>query len=284
MSASPSLGHRPCPLLGRVAPSIPLPHAPAPWQLRQCVETGLVYLDNPPPSEVLVSELAWEVSWQGEATRRAKAEPVRYRASRLVKRLRVKMRRNKVRDLTLALVAQMLAKPLKILDLGCGGGELLEDIMQRLHGAGSLQGEPLGIDISRALAEAANRRLAVHGGRCIHAPALQGLATLPAASLDVIILSSFLEHEVEPLTLLKACRERLGGQGRMVIKVPNFNSLNRRLRGARWCGFRWPDHVNYFTPETLRKMAEAAGLRVVRMKLSDRQPLSDSMYGVLARA
>jgi hypothetical protein len=52
------------------------------------------------------------------------------------------------------------------------------------------------------------------------------------------------------------------------------------IRGA-WCGFRWSDHVNYFTPATLTLMASAAGFAVSRMGFLDRQPLSDSMYSVL---
>lgn len=68
-----------------------------------------------------------------------------------------------------------------------------------------------------------------------------------------------------------------------MIKVPNYASLNRHMRGARWCGFRWPEHVNYFTPRTLRMISDRAGLKVVRMNFFDRFPFSDSLYAVLAR-
>ena len=29
--------------------------------------------------------------------------------------------------------------------------------------------------------------------------------------------------------------------------------------GPRWCGFRYPDHVNYFTNRSLRALAESLG-------------------------
>jgi hypothetical protein len=70
----------------------------------------------------------------------------------------------------------------------------------------------------------------------------------------------------------------------VLVKVPNYASWNRRLRGRRWCGSRWPDHVNYFTPATLAAAALAAGLEVERMTLLDRLPVSDSLYAVLRRA
>ena len=84
--------------------------------------------------------------------------------------------------------------------------------------------------------------------------------------------------------MLAACRERLSHDGVVVIKVPNYACLARRLRGRRWCGYRWPDHVNYFTPQSLAAMADRAGLRVARMGLRDRSPLSDSLYAILARS
>ena len=67
------------------------------------------------------------------------------------------------------------------------------------------------------------------------------------------------------------------------VKVPNYACFNRTVRGDRWCGFRWPDHVNYFTPRTLREMVESAGLRIARMNFFDRHPFSDNMYAVLEK-
>lgn len=122
------------------------------------------------------------------------------------------------------------------------------------------------------------------GGSCVQASAPAGLACLPEGRFRLILLASYLEHEVQPLPVLRRCRALLADSGLVVVKVPNYACWNRRLRGARWCGFRWPDHVNYFTPATLREMAARAGLRVSRMALRDRHPLSDSLYAVLTQA
>lgn len=276
-------GQRPNPLLGRVSETVALDYAPAPWQLRQCLETGLVYLDNPPPSEVLISDHAWEVSYRAEATRRAKAEPLRYRFSQAMKSLRRRLRRNKVRDLVLQVIRDGGIDSPRVLDVGCGDGKLICEVMERLDDAGVRHAEPTGIDISQALSQAAHALFAPRGGRCIHASAIEGLNAVTPHTVDVVILSSFLEHETEPVALLRACAKVLRPAGRIVVKVPNYDCLNRKLRGSRWCGFRWPDHVNYFTPRTLRMVAEAAGLRVTRMSFLDRQALSDSLYAVLGR-
>lgn len=97
-------------------------------------------------------------------------------------------------------------------------------------------------------------------------------------------MSSFLEHEAKPFELLRELRRVLRPDGAVVIKVPNFACWNRALRGNRWCGFRYPDHVNYFTPTTLARLAAEAGYRVVRQRASDRVPTSDNMYAVLGPA
>jgi len=66
-----------------------------------------------------------------------------------------------------------------------------------------------------------------------------------------------------------------------VIKVPNYACVNRMMMGANWCGFRFPDHVNYFTPQSLSKMASLAGFKTVQ-RFSDKLPTSDNMWAVLS--
>jgi len=51
----------------------------------------------------------------------------------------------------------------------------------------------------------------------------------------------------------------------------------------RWSGFRFPDHVNYFTPQTLAEIARRAGFRA-QYRWGDRNPTSDSLWGLLRAA
>ena len=277
---------RVCPLAERATATEVLQGlAPAPWVVRRCRETGFVYLENPPGYEALQSELAWEVTWQREAQARAAAEPTLYRISQAVKRFRRRvLKRDKVADLATAALLRVRRDEIRLLDLGCGEGRLLGDVMQRLPADVRSRCVPYGVEISNELARRSAQVLARNAGRCVHASALQGLATFGDAFFDLIVMSSFLEHEILPLPLLRESRRTLRDGGTVLVKVPNYASWNRRLRGARWCGYRWPDHVNYFTPTTLAAMARAAGLEVARMTWRDRFPLSDSLYAVLRRA
>jgi len=276
---------RVCPLLERPTPTCRLAYAPAPWVLVKCLESGFVFLENPPGYAALEEDYAWEITSPSESRARREAEPVLYRASIVIKRFRHRvLRRNKTAAIVRDVIMRLESGPINVVDLGCGRGLLLRDIIGSLPQRWRDACVPHGVEISRGLAAIANQALSACGGACLQASALEGLNHFEEHSLDVIVMCSFLEHEIHPLPLLRECVRRLRPGGVVVVKVPNFASANRWLRKVRWCGFRWPDHVNYFTPRTLRAMAAAAGLRVARMSLLDRQIFSDNMYAVFRHA
>ena len=282
MSLAPDTGSatpRIAPLLTRHGREETLPYAPTPWQLKRCLETGIVFLANPPAYGAYSEQFAYEVTFAGESAARRRAEPVRYAVSTALKTLRARvLKRNKTLRLVRALLADHPDERVHVLDVGCGWGSLLDELGRSLPSPDRARYVPHGIEISRELARISDHKLRALGGRCRHAPALEGLAEFDA-SFDIVIMASYLEHELNPVPVLRQARARLRAAGRIVVKVPNFDCWNRTLRGARWCGFRWPDHVNYFTPATLRRTVAAAGLRIVRF---DANPLSDNMYAVLA--
>jgi hypothetical protein len=70
----------------------------------------------------------------------------------------------------------------------------------------------------------------------------------------------------------------------LIVKVPNYASWNRKIRANRWCGFRFPDHVNYFTPHTLKSMLQETGFQIVKFSIFDHLPTSDNMWLVARKA
>ncbi len=276
---------RSSPLLEREGKTTLLRDAPAPWVLRRCEETGFVFLENPPGYASLQDEYAWEQTYNRETAARAAAEPARHAVSAGLKRIRRQvLKRNKIADITVELVSGLANSPqIRLLDLGCGWGALLGEVITRLPQDLRRRCHPHGIEISTELARWSEQAMAPLGGHCVHAPALEGLDRFEQNFFDVVVMASFLEHEMQPLPLLRRCYQRLKPGGYVVVKVPNYDCWNRHLRGARWCGYRWPDHVNYFTAATLRAMAQAAGLEIARMRFADRSPLSDSLYAVLRK-
>jgi predicted SAM-dependent methyltransferase len=118
------------------------------------------------------------------------------------------------------------------------------------------------------------------GGHAIHAPAVEGVKQFPDRYFSGILLRSFLEHEAQPKALLKECARVLAPYGAIYVRVPNFGSLNRRVLGGKWCGFRHPDHVNYFTTRSLAAMAGDFGLTLELLN-PIRLPFDDNINAVL---
>lgn len=279
---SDDLPQRFCPLLLEPGRVLDLDYAPAPWLLKQCLETGIIFLANPPPYEELSERYAYEVTFQKEAQARKRAEPIRYAVSTAIKRFRTHvLKRNKMLGILRSLVAASSSNPINVLDVGCGWGDLLQTLMTSLPEGERTQVVPHGVEISLALARLSDEKLHLLGGRCVHACAKDGILRFEEDFFDVIVMASYLEHEVDPVAVLESCRKRLKADGIIIVKVPNFACFNRILRGKRWSGFRWPDHVNYFTPATLRATAYCAGLQVARMTALDTLSFSDNMYALL---
>jgi SAM-dependent methyltransferase len=243
------------------------------WHLKDCGKCGLVYLENPPAYNALQDQWAWEKTSSAERERRRSAEPFVQRLSEFVGYLRHKVfKRDKLSPL-----ARRYFAPGAVVDVGCGDGKWLQRV-------GELGFVPSGVEVSDALAKEASAKAAKFGGRVVAGNAVDGLEQFTDSTFTGAILISFLEHESNPLALLVKLRRKLVAGGRMIVKVPNFGSWNRFFRGARWCGLRFPDHVNYFTPRTLREIIRRAGFKIVRFSLKDRFPFSDNMWAVCQSA
>jgi hypothetical protein len=58
----------------------------------------------------------------------------------------------------------------------------------------------------------------------------------------------------------------------LVVALPNFNGIYRRLLGARDPFVVPPAHLNYFTPRSLKTLLERHGLSVARTDWISRIP------------
>lgn len=213
------------------------------WPVVQCVNCDFVYLGRVPSYDALAQDFPWEVTFQAEKQRRARS---RFGWLDATTRWRTKIghwvddhRRRK----TLGLSG-------RVLDIGCGGACRVP------------QGPiPFGIEISKALAVQAQPSFAARGGSVIHGAAIDGLDAFDDGFFSAILMRSYLEHESQPRQVLEKALRKLAPGGVVFVRVPDYGSINRRVMGARWCGFRFPDHVNYFTRLTLGSLAASVGFQ-----------------------
>ncbi len=254
-----------CPLCHRenqdVAP-IPSPHAE--WILKQCPTCQLVYLQNVVTVDQLREDLSWTDTFHAARKRQLTSRLGRLRFAWRSWRLRLLPHR-KAESLIHRYVVEG-----QLLDLGCGRGKMFDRLRDSII--------PIGIEVDERAAASAASRAEPRGGRVLCSDALTGLRALEAASLDGVLMSSYLEHENEPLPVLHEVARTLRTGGILIVKVPNYDCWNRRLQGWRWPGFRFPEHVNYFTPATLSALLRAAGFEALRFSWRDRLPTSDNMW------
>jgi SAM-dependent methyltransferase len=149
----------------------------------------------------------------------------------------------------------------RLLDIGCGRGAILRDIAATYRCS--------GVEISAYLADE-TRKLGVEvltgdfqdidfGGRRFHG----------------ITMVSLLEHLRDPVGALEKCHALLEDGGVLLLKTVNHAGLNRRLLGAKWSGYRPPDHLIYFGPDNLRALLRRLGFTRIECGA---MPLNDSFY------
>lgn len=233
------------------------------WRLIECAACGLAYLPEIPSPGAVETEFEWLGSFRRERRQRWLNSPLaRFwtaaflllkpsREGRALRRIRRHVRTG------------------RLVDVGAGDGRLAALAQRRGY-------DVRCVELSPAMASRAARRV---GAERVLVGRLEDLALEPG-SADVVTAVSFLEHEPAPLSFLRRARELLCDGGTLVIKVPNFDCLLRRLRGRRWSGYRWPEHVQYFTPATLSALVSAAGLVVGSVSAN---PLSDNFWLVARR-
>lgn len=82
---------------------------------------------------------------------------------------------------------------------------------------------------------------------------------------DLITLFDVVEH----ITDLHGCFRNLGRMlekdGSVVIVTPQIDSRQSRLFGKKWFQFKPWEHIVYFSPKTLGKIADEHGFRIVQV-------------------
>jgi SAM-dependent methyltransferase len=135
----------------------------------------------------------------------------------------------------------------RLLDFGCGSGAYLQAMHQ-------LGWKVVGVDMSIRMVERVRDEL----GLPAYAGTLPHLELEPQ-SFDVITMWHALEHVHEPTSVLREARNLLAPGGKLVISVPNIDSLPFRWFGRDWFGLELPRHLTHFTPPTLLQMLQRCG-------------------------
>jgi SAM-dependent methyltransferase len=155
------------------------------------------------------------------------------------------------------LEASLGARARRIFEIGCGDGNFLAFLR-----AGGWQVD--GLEYSPATVAIIRKR---HGFDVVTGDiAAAGPAPGP---FPVVAAYHVLEHVYHPARWLQALHGLLEPDGLLHLQVPNYASWTRRLSGVAWTSWHFPQHVYFYTPETLSRFLETNGFEATHLSTWD---------------
>jgi 2-polyprenyl-3-methyl-5-hydroxy-6-metoxy-1,4-benzoquinol methylase len=219
---------------------------PRSFRLSGCRDCHSLFIDPLPAADEIAGFYPANYWWSSSSSALKTLEKT-YR--RIALRDHVRFIMNAVRG------RQTGRSPARLLDVGCGSATLLALIKER------------GVDVQGfdASAEASAIARAEHGID-VRVGTRLGEAAFAAGSFDVVTLFHVLEHVTEPRELLADVGRLLKPNGRVILQVPNIESWQFRIFGARWYGLDIPRHVIDYSASSMRRLLQECGLKVYRTR------------------
>lgn len=213
----------------------------------RCPMSGIVLLDSmrPDTSEAYVTQDGfgyWDASTREEALLRCRTDDARR-----------------------ALFLRDLVEEKRVLDVGTGAGELLDELKTGTRASQVDAVEP----------QAASAAMLRSLGYTVH----EDIARVDE-QYDVITLMHVLEHLEDPVGMLRRCRELLSPGGTLVVEVPHARDI--LLQELACDAFAehsfWSEHLMLHTRQSLGIFIEAAGFDTPVVSGLQRYPLANHMH------
>lgn len=148
-----------------------------------------------------------------------------------------------------------------ILDIGCAAGFFMDE-------AAAMGWEVYGQEVSEYAGGVARER---HGDHVFIGTI--DAVDLPPKSMDVVTMWDVIEHLDDPRAVLARIRELLKDDGLFAVCTGDIDSWIARLQGRRSRIFNPPQHLYYYSKDSLARMLGAAGFQARRQEI-DRKVLS----------
>lgn len=147
----------------------------------------------------------------------------------------------------------------RIFDMGCGAGYFLEE-------AAAAGWEPHGSTVGELSVEMCRAK----GLDVLNAA--EAAAAIPDGHFDVATAFEVVEHLRDPVAEAQLLARVVRSGGLLYCTTPNFASLSRRVLRADWRVIAYPEHLIYFTAETLKGWLEPFGFRAMRVESTGLSP------------
>jgi len=165
----------------------------------------------------------------------------------------------------------------RLLDIGCGGGRLLQVAAEK-------DWDAYGVDPAmKNLSQETREGVTV-------IPKLLHEAGFEPDFFDVVHANELFEHVDDPLGLVRDILNVLRPGGVLVFRTPNHDSWTKKAVGTHWreLGVLRKGHVGFFSPRTARRMLTDMGFDKVKIEthhfsMRDRWSVKTPVVGNLMR-
>lgn len=144
-------------------------------------------------------------------------------------------------------------KNVKILDIGCGFGESLGYHQAR------------GCEVWGVEADDNISRVADKFGFNVKV-GLFSAKDYEKNFFDYITMDQVVEHLTNPISTLNDMSGILKGSGHIILSTPNANGWGAKFFGKRWINWHAPYHLQFFSLESLKILAESSGFEVEKIQ------------------
>lgn len=210
------------------------------WHVYRCSSCGLGFLD-PLPSEPEIASLYMQDYFADQYDKGVEPDTPDF-----AKRLRLEGHRIRF--------FKGLKREGSVLDVGCGNGYFLAACRERGYQA-------TGLDLSEWAVNYVRETLGI---ACLSGPL--DSVDLAGQVFDVITLWHVLEHTRDPRKTIITVGSWLQKNGILVLEVPNYEGTDAQRLREDWVGWQIPYHFYHFTPETLIRLLDVCGFRVIKKK------------------
>ncbi len=228
---SPSLETATCPICGPAASAV-IRHDFDPYKVVACSSCGLNYLSPRLTQEAILKLYKDEAYYNSNISGQGYDEY-----------LEISENWEKTFTRRLKQVAPYKSTG-RALDIGCGPGYFLT-------AAQKMGFDVYGLDPSDYIVGMAQKTW----GDRVQLGLIES-ADYECESFDLIVAFDTFEHIYDPKKFLQAIHGFLKPGGVLAITTPDPTSMLSKISGRNWVSYKLPEHVFYWSPETIRKVLE----------------------------